>query len=291
MIIEDTFFVDAERRLQAAQGNSRGGEALIARVVEWCTRRYRLVLVVAAAGGLGGELSRRSLSRDAVPDLSDPQIGVVVDWMGHPATEVATRVTQVLTDALRSVPGTAVRGSSMSGMAYVDVVFGVVKQPGTRRQEIISAWRTARSSCREHARADRPRGVQHRVDLSVRARQPTSLGLAVGRDSSRTTCCARRWWRSRGWPRWRPSAKRCRSWSWRPSRSSCARGAWRSATSWRRCAAKRHGDPDLQHIELCRCPAPRRSRSPPTPRSSNCRSTSTTVSRCSGCPARATRCP
>ncbi|HXI54947.1 MAG TPA: efflux RND transporter permease subunit, partial [Polyangia bacterium] len=63
--------------------------------------------------------------RDVVPDLSDPQIALVADWMGHPATEVASAVTTVLSTALGDTPGaTAVRGSSMPGMAYVAVVFG-----------------------------------------------------------------------------------------------------------------------------------------------------------------------
>lgn len=98
---------------------------MIARIVAWCTGHAGIVLGAALLLALAGELSRRGLSRDAVPDLSDPQIGVVADWMGHPAEEVATRVSRVLTDALRAVPGsTAIRGSSMSGMAYVDVVFG-----------------------------------------------------------------------------------------------------------------------------------------------------------------------
>ncbi|HEX6764683.1 MAG TPA: efflux RND transporter permease subunit, partial [Polyangiaceae bacterium] len=79
-----------------------------------------MALIVA----LAGELARRGLSRDVVPDLADPQIGLVADWMGHPAPEVATRVTQVLTRVLHDVPGAkAVRGQTMSGMAYVDTVF------------------------------------------------------------------------------------------------------------------------------------------------------------------------
>jgi Cu(I)/Ag(I) efflux system membrane protein CusA/SilA len=111
---------------------------VIARVVGWCTRHSRFVLAVALLAGLGGEWARRSLSRDAVPDLSDPQIGIVVDWMGHPATEVAARVTNVLTDALRSVPGTTtVRGASMAGTAYVDVVFGSTRSLDPGRQEIM----------------------------------------------------------------------------------------------------------------------------------------------------------
>jgi copper/silver efflux system protein len=76
-------------------------------------------LLLAAAGGFGW----RSLSRDAVPDLSDPQVAVVAVWMGHPAVAVETAVTQVLTRALAGAAGsTAVRAVSMSGMAYVEVV-------------------------------------------------------------------------------------------------------------------------------------------------------------------------
>ena len=41
-----------------------------------------------------GELARRGLARDVIPDLADPQIGLVADWMGHPAPEVAATVTQ-----------------------------------------------------------------------------------------------------------------------------------------------------------------------------------------------------
>ena len=110
---------------------------MIARLVTWCTRNSWMVIATALVVAFVGELSRRSLSRDAVPDLSDPQIGIEVIWMGHPATEVATKVTQVLTDALRSTPGsTTLRGSSMSGMAYVDVVFGSTSDLGRGRHEI-----------------------------------------------------------------------------------------------------------------------------------------------------------
>ncbi|HEY3497497.1 MAG TPA: efflux RND transporter permease subunit, partial [Polyangiaceae bacterium] len=95
------------------------------RVVRWCALHPRLVVVIALLLALGGELSRRALHRDAIPDLSDPEIAVAVEWMGHPAREVAERVTRELTRELQDVPGaTAVRGSSMAGMAYIDVVFG-----------------------------------------------------------------------------------------------------------------------------------------------------------------------
>src|SRR5581483_3688495 len=106
-------------------GRRRGlGRAVIARVVSWCARHPGLVIAVALLAAAGGELARRRLAGDVIPELADPQIGLVADWMGHPAPEVATAVTGVLTGALADVPGaTAVRGWTMSGMAYVDVVF------------------------------------------------------------------------------------------------------------------------------------------------------------------------
>jgi Cu(I)/Ag(I) efflux system membrane protein CusA/SilA len=108
---------------------------------------------VAIAVAAGGEWARRSLSRDAVPDLSDPQVGLVVDWMGHPATEVATRVTQVLTESFKSIRGaTAVRGSSMAGMAYVDVVFGEADSLAQGRQEIFKLVANLRYRLPPHIR-------------------------------------------------------------------------------------------------------------------------------------------
>jgi Cu(I)/Ag(I) efflux system membrane protein CusA/SilA len=126
---------------------------MIARLVGWCAARSSIVLAAALLVALAGEICRRSLVRDAVPDLSDPQVGIVVDWMGHPATEVATRVTQVLTDALRDVPGsTAIRGSSMSGMSYVDVVFASSASLERRREDIQASVARVRARLPPNAR-------------------------------------------------------------------------------------------------------------------------------------------
>jgi Cu(I)/Ag(I) efflux system membrane protein CusA/SilA len=136
---------------------------MIARIVGWCTRHSIVVIVAAVVLAMGGEWARRSLSRDAVPDLSDPQIGIVVDWMGHPASEVATRVTQVLTESLKSVSGTtAVRGASMSGMAYVDVIFGSSASLAPGRTEIL------------------------RRVADLRAHLPSTIRLQVGPQASAT---------------------------------------------------------------------------------------------------------
>jgi copper/silver efflux system protein len=119
---------------------------VIERLVGWCTRWHWLVMAAALVTGLVGELARRSLSRDAIPDLSDPQIAVIAEWMGHPATEVAEKVTRELTRAFDGVPGsTAVRGSSMAGMAYVDVVFSDVRDLEEGRKAIGERLKRARS--------------------------------------------------------------------------------------------------------------------------------------------------
>jgi Cu(I)/Ag(I) efflux system membrane protein CusA/SilA len=97
-----------------------------------------VVIILAVALAIWGEHARRRLAAEGVPDLSDPQVGLVVQWMGHPASEVATRVTGLVTESLRSVPGAkAVRGASMSGMAYVDVLFGSTKSLEPGRNEIL----------------------------------------------------------------------------------------------------------------------------------------------------------
>ena len=97
---------------------------MIEAVVAFSARRSGAVLLAALLCALGGGLARGAPRRDAIPDLANPQIVMVADWMGHPATEIADRVTRPLTGALEGIAGlSAVRGSSMSGMAYVDAVF------------------------------------------------------------------------------------------------------------------------------------------------------------------------
>ena len=73
---------------------------MIARLVSWSARHHWIVIVAALALAIGGDLARRGLARDVIPDLADPQIALVADWMGHPAPEVAAAVTRPLTEAL-----------------------------------------------------------------------------------------------------------------------------------------------------------------------------------------------
>ena len=119
---------------------------MIARLVAASVRWRRLVLVVGGIVVLGGAGAYRELARDAVPELADPRIVVQADWMGHPATDVATAVTGVLTTAIDGTPGsTAVRGTSMAGMAFVEVVLGSVSDLPTARAALETRIDAARS--------------------------------------------------------------------------------------------------------------------------------------------------
>ena len=115
-------------------------------VLSWSSRHRRAILGAAVAVALLGAFARRALRRDAIPDLSDAQIVLVADWMGHAAPEVAERITNVLTAALDGVAGaTAVRGASMSGMSYVDVVFDAADRLADGRAEIVRRVDAARA--------------------------------------------------------------------------------------------------------------------------------------------------
>ena len=62
---------------------------MISGMIARCARRPWLVIGATALIAAGSYAAQRSLARDAIPDLSDPRIGVVAEWMGHPATDVA----------------------------------------------------------------------------------------------------------------------------------------------------------------------------------------------------------
>lgn len=97
---------------------------MIGRLVAWSARCHWVVIVSALILATAGNFARRALSGDVIPDLSDPQIAVVAEWPGHSAPDVANVVTHALTAELDGLPGCkAIRGTSMSGMAYLDIIF------------------------------------------------------------------------------------------------------------------------------------------------------------------------
>jgi Cu(I)/Ag(I) efflux system membrane protein CusA/SilA len=71
-----------------------------------------------------GWVSLQRAPLDAIPDLSDVQVIVFTEWMGQSPNLVEDQITYPISTALISAPKVqAVRGQSMFGMSFVNVIF------------------------------------------------------------------------------------------------------------------------------------------------------------------------
>jgi Cu(I)/Ag(I) efflux system membrane protein CusA/SilA len=96
----------------------------IARVIAACAHRPYLTVLVVAAFAAWGWVSLRQAPLDAIPDLSDVQVIVFTEWMGQSPDLVEDQVTYPISTALIAAPKVqAVRGQSMFGMSFVNVIF------------------------------------------------------------------------------------------------------------------------------------------------------------------------
>ena len=96
----------------------------IARVIAASAHRPFLTILFVAALAAWGFISLRQAPLDAIPDLSDVQVIVWTEWMGQSPDLVEDQVTYPITAALISAPKVeAVRGTSMFGMSFVNVIF------------------------------------------------------------------------------------------------------------------------------------------------------------------------
>ncbi|HEX6273308.1 MAG TPA: efflux RND transporter permease subunit [Polyangiaceae bacterium] len=126
---------------------------MMLRIVTFSARHPLAIMLATAFVIVAGYFAQKKLPRDAIPDLSDPQIVLVVEWMGHSASDVSERVTDVVTKALADVPrATAVRGTSMPGMAYVDVVFDETSALEGGRAEVVRRMQRLRARLPVEAR-------------------------------------------------------------------------------------------------------------------------------------------
>ena len=97
---------------------------MIGRLIALSARhRFTVVLLVAMATGLGIWSLRRT-PLDAIPDLSDVQVTVFSEWMGRSPDLIEDQITYPIVTRLVGAPHvTAVRGQSMFGMSFVNVIF------------------------------------------------------------------------------------------------------------------------------------------------------------------------
>ncbi|WP_394846806.1 efflux RND transporter permease subunit [Pendulispora brunnea] len=131
---------------------SARNQGWIARLIAACAHRPFLTILMVVALSAWGVASLRKTPLDAIPDLSDVQVIVFTEWMGQSPDLVEDQITYPISAALVSAPKVqAVRGTSMFGMSFVNVIF----EDGT---DIY--W--ARSRVLEYmssARAKLPQGV------------------------------------------------------------------------------------------------------------------------------------
>ena len=97
---------------------------MIARLIALSARHRLMVIVIVGLAAGAGIWSLRKTSLDAIPDLSDVQVTVFTEWMGRSPDLVEDQITYPIITTLVGAPHvTAVRGQSMFGMSFVNVIF------------------------------------------------------------------------------------------------------------------------------------------------------------------------
>jgi Cu(I)/Ag(I) efflux system membrane protein CusA/SilA len=107
-----------------APSDSTRGTGIVAQTIAACATRPLLTVLLVAALTAWGWVSLQRAPLDAIPDLSDVQVIVFTEWMGQSPNLVEDQVTYPISAALLSAPRVqAVRGTSMFGMSFVNVIF------------------------------------------------------------------------------------------------------------------------------------------------------------------------
>jgi copper/silver efflux system protein len=99
-------------------------QALVRRIIELSARNRFVVLALYAALVAVGTWATLDIPLDAIPDVSDNQVIVFVDWPGRSPQLVEDQVTYPLASNLQGLPNLkTVRAQSMFGFSLVYVIF------------------------------------------------------------------------------------------------------------------------------------------------------------------------
>ncbi|MGD9689676.1 MAG: efflux RND transporter permease subunit [Phycisphaerales bacterium] len=97
---------------------------MIARLIDWCIHNRLMVVLLTAVVVAAGIYSTRSITVDAIPDLSDVQVVIRTEYPGQAPQIIEDQVTYPLTTAMLAVPyAKVVRGYSMFGSSFVYIIF------------------------------------------------------------------------------------------------------------------------------------------------------------------------
>src|SRR5579864_7606519 len=97
---------------------------MIDRSIEFSIRNRALVIVAGLALAVWGIYALRQTPVDAIPDLSENQVVVFTDWMGHSPREIEDQVTYPLSVNLQGLAGVkVVRSSSEFNFSMIAIIF------------------------------------------------------------------------------------------------------------------------------------------------------------------------
>ena len=98
---------------------------MISRILDFCIRERLVVVVGIVVVFAYGWYATQEVPLDAIPNVGENQVIVLVEWMGRSPKDMEDQITYPLSVALQAVPGAkSVRGKSMFGFSFVQVTFG-----------------------------------------------------------------------------------------------------------------------------------------------------------------------
>ncbi len=98
---------------------------MIRKILDFCIRERLVVLVGMVVVFAYGVYATKKVPLDAIPNVGENQVIVLVEWMGRSPKDMEDQITYPLSIALQAVPGAkSVRGKSMFGFSFVQVTFG-----------------------------------------------------------------------------------------------------------------------------------------------------------------------
>jgi Cu(I)/Ag(I) efflux system membrane protein CusA/SilA len=123
-----------------------GELGLIARLIAASASRPLLTILLVAALSAWGFTALQRAPLDAIPDLSDVQVIVFTEWMGQSPDLVEDQITYPISAALLAAPKVqAVRGQSMFGMSFVNVIFDDDTDLYWARSRVLEAMSSVRA--------------------------------------------------------------------------------------------------------------------------------------------------
>jgi Cu(I)/Ag(I) efflux system membrane protein CusA/SilA len=111
---------------------------MLHRIIDFSLKNRFVVLLATLALVLSGVYAVRHTPLDAIPDLSDTQVIIYIEWEGQAPQIIEDQVTYPITTKMLSVPrAKVVRGYSFYGFSFVYVIFEDGTDPYWARGRVL----------------------------------------------------------------------------------------------------------------------------------------------------------